>query len=170
MCTVSQDEATPKRFAVDCMLGKLSKWLRVLGFDTIFFQAIEDDELLRLSRRQGRILLSRDTALLEKADPASALFILSDDWRRQVRQTLEHFGLQNRVAPYSRCLECNLPLKAIPRERARNLVTPFVFETAAEFSLCPGCSRIFWRGSHHADMEDTIEQILGNRYNTPDGE
>ena len=158
------------RFAVDCMLGKLSKWLRVLGFDTLFFPVIEDDELLRLSRQQDRILLSRDTALLERAGPGSALFILSDDWRRQVRQVLEHFDLHDRVAPYSRCLACNLPLKAIPRERAQNLVTSYVFETAAEFSLCPGCSRVFWRGSHHADMQDTIEQILGNGYNTPDGE
>jgi uncharacterized protein with PIN domain len=148
------------KFAVDCMLGKLAKWLRILGFDAAFFPAIADEELLRLARAQGRVLLTRDSALLERARDKDALFITSDDWRHQIDQVLDRKNLRNRCNPYTRCLECNVQLKPVSKARARNLVTPFVHERAREFSLCPECGRIFWKGSHHEDMRRMIEQIL----------
>ncbi len=148
------------KFAVDCMLGKLAKWLRILGFDSVFFQAIEDDELLRIAREEGRVLLTRDTALLARSRDLESLFITSDDWRIQLDQVLDGKNLRSRCKPYSRCLECNLRLKSISRARARNLVTPFVYETSRGFSLCPECGRVFWKGSHQKDMQHMIEQIL----------
>ena len=148
------------KFAVDCMLGKLAKWLRILGFDAVFFPAIADEELLRIAREERRVLLTRDTALLERVRDKDALFITSDDWRLQIEQVLDGKNLRSRCKPYSRCLECNVRLKPISKARARNLVAPFVYETARAFSLCPGCGRVFWKGSHHEDMERMIEQML----------
>jgi uncharacterized protein with PIN domain len=148
------------KFAVDCMLGKLAKWLRILGFDAVFFPAIADDELLHLALKEGRVLLTRDTALLERARAIDTLFITNDDWRLQLQQVLDGKNLRSRCRPYSRCLECNVGLKPISKARARNLVTPFVYETAEDFSLCPECGRVFWKGSHHEDMQRMIEQIL----------
>jgi len=148
------------KFAVDCMLGKLAKWLRILGFDAAFFPAIADEELLRIAREERRVLLTRDTALLERARDKDALFIASDDWRLQLQQVLDGKNLRSRCKPYSRCLECNVRLKSVSKARARNLVAPFVYETAREFSLCPECGRVFWKGSHHEDMERMIEQML----------
>ena len=142
------------------MLGKLARWLRALGFDAVFFRSIGDDELLRLSEREGRVLLTRDTELSARAEEGQVLFIRSEDWRSQVRQVLDAFDLRDRIAPYTRCLECNARLKPIPRSEARNLVAPFVYETASGFSLCPGCRRVFWKGTHQNDMEDTIADIL----------
>jgi len=145
------------------MLGKLARWLRALGFDAVFFQSIEDDELLRLSQREGRVLLTRDTDLCARAGEGDVLFIDSQDWHSQVRQVLDAFGLRGRAAPCTRCLECNALLKPIPRSEARNLVTPFVYETASGFSLCPGCTRIFWRGTHQNGIEEKIADILRKR-------
>ncbi|MFC2165991.1 Mut7-C RNAse domain-containing protein [Acidobacteriota bacterium] len=147
-------------FAVDCMLGKLAKWLKILGFDAIFFSRIEDEELMAIAQKEGRILLTRDTGIIERTRNVKKLFIDSEEWRVQVKQVLDHFDLWEDVKPNSRCIECNYPLKEISKERAKNLVTPFVYETANTFALCPSCERVFWRGTHLKDMEFKISELL----------
>ena len=142
------------------MLGKLAKWLKILGFDAIYFSKIEDSDLLAQAQKEGRILLSRDNALIEKSHGIETLFIESEDWNTQVEQVLDEFELWQVVRPYSRCIECNSELKDLPRSRAKNLVTPFVYEKAGSFALCPKCSRVFWKGTHHKDMEFKIREIL----------
>jgi len=148
------------KFVVDCMLGKLAKWLKILGFDAVFFPRAEDDKLLDIARRQDRVLLTRDTGLLEKAGDVPRLFLESERWPDQVRQVLDHFDIQDQVAPHTRCIDCNLLLKNLPRKNARNLVSSFVFEHADSFAICPGCGRVFWRGTHFRDMERRIDDLL----------
>ncbi|MGD8540238.1 MAG: Mut7-C RNAse domain-containing protein [Candidatus Aminicenantes bacterium] len=151
------------KFVVDCMLGKLAKWLKILGFDAVFFSKIEDNALLEIAKRESRILLTRDTGLIERAKKAKSLFIESETWRTQVEQVLDEFDLWPDVKPNSRCIECNVRIKDLPREKARNLVTPFVFKNADTFALCPDCGRVFWRGTHLKDMESKIDDFLKNR-------
>ncbi len=151
---------SPIKFVVDCMLGKLAKWLRILGFDTLFFSKAEDEELIDIAQKQRRILLTRDTGIVEKADQIKVLFIKSEHWKAQVKQVLDELNLREHIKPYSRCIECNVPLKSIPKKQAKNLVTPFVFERSSSFSLCPKCGRVFWPGTHHSDMNFKIEDIL----------
>jgi hypothetical protein len=142
------------------MLGKLAKWLKILGFDALYFSKIEDNDLLVLAQKEGRVLLSRDNGLIGKSRNIKTLFIESEDWNTQVEQVLNEFELWDDVSPYSRCIECNVELKDLPKKKARNLVTPFVFEQAESFALCPECGRVFWKGTHHRDMEFKIEEIL----------
>jgi hypothetical protein len=149
-------------FIVDCMLGKLAKWLKILGFDTLYFSKIEDDALLALTRQQRRILLTRDTGLLEKARDVETLFLESEEWKDQVRQVLKKFDLWENVNPHTRCIDCNNPLKNLPKKNAKNLVSAFVYERADSFAICPGCGRVFWRGTHFKDMESKIEEILNS--------
>jgi len=151
------------KFIVDCMLGKLAKWLKILGFDTLYFNKIEDSELLALAQKDGRILLSRDNGLIEKSRDIETLFIESEDWNPQVEQVLDEFELWPDIRPYSRCIECNIELKDLPKRRAKNLVAPFVYERATSFAICPRCVRVFWKGTHHQDMEFKIEEILKKR-------
>jgi hypothetical protein len=157
-------------FVADCMLGKLAKWLKILGFDVLYFSKAEDSELVEVARREDRVLLTRDTGLIERtAKRPNRLFVRSDDWEDQVVQVLDDLGLWDDVRPNTRCIECNLPLKALTRERARNLVTPFVLERASSFALCPGCNRVFWQGTHYGDMERKIERLLERRVMTITG-
>ena len=142
------------------MLGKLAKWLKILGFDTLFFAKIGDDELLAIAEKEERVLLTRDNELFERADAASAFFIISEDWQDQLKQVLDRFKLRDKAKPYSRCIECNAVLKALSRDKAKNLVTPFVYKNAAGFALCPVCGRVFWQGSHQKDMAAKIEEFL----------
>jgi len=148
------------RFAVDVMLGKLAKWLRILGFDTAFSPRADDDDLLALARREERTLLSRDRALLQRTKGMAFLLIESDDWEDQVRQVVDHFRLRDAVRPHSRCLECNVALKEIAKEEASKLVPAFVFETAVEFALCPSCGRVFWPGTHFQAMSAKLADLI----------
>jgi len=150
-------------FVVDCMLGKLAKWLKILGFDAVFFNKIEDHALLEIAKKEDRILLTRDTELMGKTKEAKSLFIESENWRMQVEQVLDHFDIWRDVKPNSRCIECNVRIKDLTREKAKNLVTPFVFENADTFALCPDCGRVFWRGTHLKDMETKIDDFLNKR-------
>jgi uncharacterized protein len=152
------------KFVADCMLGRLAKWLKILGFDVLFFAKAEDKDLVELSRREGRVLLTRDSGLIEKTKKReNRLFVASDDWQDQVAQVLDEYGLWDEVRPNSRCIECNRALKPLAKARARNLVTPYVLDHAASFALCPGCGRVFWQGTHFGDMERKIEGLLGRR-------
>lgn len=152
------------KFVADCMLGRLAKWLKILGFDVVYLAKAEDRDLVDLARREGRILLTRDTGLIERTRKSrDRLFLESDAWEEQVVQVLDELGLWDEVRPNSRCIDCNRPLKPLPRARARNLVTPYVLEHAESFALCPGCHRVFWQGTHFGDMERKIERLLGRR-------
>jgi uncharacterized protein len=158
-------------FVADCMLGRLAKWLRILGFDVLYFPKAEDPALVEIARREGRVLLTRDTGLIERtAKREDRLFVRSDVWEDQVVQILDEYGLWDEVRPNTRCIACNLPLKTLSRERARNLVTPYVGERASVFAVCPGCERVFWQGTHYGDMEKKVERLLSRRALPPSGD
>jgi uncharacterized protein len=148
------------KFVVDVMLGKLAKWLRIIGFDAAYGNRAADRELLQTARRERRVLLTRDRRLLQSAKNVRGLLIESEDWPRQVAQVLDAFGLRDKARPMTRCLACNLRLKRLSRKNARNLVAPFVFERASAFSICPRCGRVYWPGTHFGDMDKRLAKIL----------
>lgn len=151
------------KFVVDCMLGKLAKWLRILGFDAAFDPAADDDRLLAEARKEGRALLTRDDGLLARAGGIAKLAVESGSWPAQVRQVLDAFDLRKEAAPYTRCPECNAGLKLLNRADAANFVPPFVLGRADSFALCPACGRVFWPGTHFRDMEARLAELLGPR-------
>lgn len=148
-------------FIVDGMLGKLAKWLLILGFDTAFNPRWDDDELLNLARKERRTLLTRDRGLLQRAKGLASLFVTSENWKEQTIQVVREFGLGPEIRPFSRCLADNSPLKRLPKSRARNLVSAFVYERAEAFSLCPVCGRVYWQGTHFREMERVLGSDLG---------
>ena len=157
-------------FVADCMLGRLAKWLRILGFDVLYFSKAEDPALVEIARRDGRILLTRDTGLIERtAKRPDRLFVRSDVWEDQVVQVLDEYGLWDEIRPNTRCIACNIPLKPLSREQARNLVTPYVGGRASSFAVCPGCERVFWQGTHYGEMEKRIAKLLERRGKTTAG-
>lgn len=151
------------RFVVDCMLGKLAKWLKILGFDVVYFNRAEDEALLSLARREDRWLLTRDHRLQDRARDIPVLLITSEKWKEQLVQVIEELNLRRFVDPYSRCIDCNVRLKALSKRRVKNLVAPFIYERAASFAICPACGRVYWQGTHFEDMEKKIGVILDSR-------
>ena len=150
-------------FIADCMLGKLARWLRLLGFDVLYFSRAADAEILDAARKDGRIVLTRDTRMSSKDAGPAVLQIHSDHWEDQIAQVLDELDLRRDVSPFSRCVPCNREVNPLAPSDARNLVPPFVLEISETFALCPSCGRVFWKGSHYQDMKTRIERLLGRK-------
>ena len=145
------------RFLADSMLGTLAKWLRIMGYDTAYDARLDDNALVRLARAEERILLTRDTALVQRKG-AQSLFIASEVLPEQLTQVVQTFGL-HADNPFSRCPVCNSPLEDVPKHDAWGQVPPFVFQTQERFSLCPECNRFYWRGTHWQKMRAQVQKL-----------
>ncbi|HYK88519.1 MAG TPA: Mut7-C RNAse domain-containing protein [Acidobacteriota bacterium] len=148
------------RFVADVMLGRLAKWLRIAGFDVLYSNRFTDDELVELSRTEGRILLSRDTRLLVRKVVRQFVFLESDNIRDQIKQVFVIAGVRNLPRILTRCLSCNDPLNEVTRESVRNRVPPYVFETQTRFKSCPKCHKIYWAGTHRQSVVRTLEALI----------
>lgn len=153
-----------KRFIVDAMLGSLARWLRVLGFDAVYDAALEDSEIVRLARRSGRAVLTKDRRLVQRRALRDFRLIESQALEAQLLEVLDHFQLAVRPELlFSRCLRCNVPLRDVPRDSVQGRVPQYVFQTRRRFSVCPRCSGVFWPGTHRDRMQLRIQRTLGRR-------
>jgi uncharacterized protein with PIN domain len=148
------------RFVADVMLGRLAKWLRIAGFYVLYSNRFSDDELVALSRAEGRILLSRDTRLLVRKVVRRFVFLESDQIQDQIRQIFRLIGLQNLPDILSRCLSCNEVLAPIPRDGVKDRVPTYVFATQPNFKSCPRCQRIYWAGTHRQAVLRTLQALV----------
>jgi uncharacterized protein with PIN domain len=142
------------------MLGTLAKWLRILGYDTIYDSAMDDHQLARVARAEGRVLLTRDRALAGRRGVDSVL-VESEELEAQIAQVVSDLDLDlDPSGSFSRCPVCNEGLTHLDREEARERVPVYVARTHDKFKCCPGCGRVYWRGSHREKMEERITQFL----------
>ncbi len=155
-----------EKFLVDLNVARLGKWLRALGFDTLFLPQASDDEIIQVAIQSRRVLLTRDTHILRRRVVATgqlrALLVVGDDVREQVRYVLRRLGVSTaptRRGMFSLCIECNLPLEGMAKEQVRGLVPPYVFETQSAFMQCPGCRKIYWQGTHWANMRLELTRV-----------
>jgi uncharacterized protein with PIN domain len=155
----SRREDGSPRFIADVMLGRLAKWLRIAGFDVLYSNKYSDDELIEISNREKRTLLSRDTRLLIRKPVRDFIFLESQDVRMQIRQVFEAMGIMSLSFLLTRCLSCNEALIEIPRESARPSVPPFVYKTHTRFKSCPRCGRIFWAGTHRKSVVRILDML-----------
>jgi uncharacterized protein with PIN domain len=152
------------KFFVDCMLGKLARWLRILGYDAAFDPSLDDDEAIALSLSEHRIILTRDRALLKRKRRPEAVFVESTEPRRQILQVLEELRLELDPALFfSRCLVCNAETRPAPREEVGGLVPPYVFATQDRFSRCTHCGRIYWKATHFRNMVAGLGELMKER-------
>jgi len=148
-------------FVVDGMLGTLAKWLRLLGYDTLFDPALDDHQLVRLARAGDRVLLTRDRELARRRG-VRHLLIAGESLEEQIRQVWAELDLPPLAQPENpvpRCPVCNEVLQAIDVEAARPRVPPYVAETQQAFCLCPACRRVYWRGTHWQHMQRFLKEI-----------
>jgi uncharacterized protein with PIN domain len=145
------------KFLADVMLGRLTTWLRLLGYDTTFFSDADDPTLAQLARDENRILLTRDVELTRRRG-LKFLLIESDQVEDQVRQVFRALNLSLQEA-FSRCAECNVLLQDMDKESVQGRVPPYVFQTQERYRQCPHCQRIYWRGTHWARMLARIQDL-----------
>lgn len=150
------DPLSPK-LLVDGMLGRLAKWLRILGYDTAYDPQLDDNELVRRARAEGRRLLTRDHELAGRPGVHS-LLIEGEQLATQMAQVRSQLGPADGDA-FSRCPVCNASLVATSTQQVRNRVPPFVLRSHSRFHRCPSCDRIYWPGSHWRRMREQLAQF-----------
>ena len=144
------------KFVADKMIGRLAKWLRIIGQDVTYGSHLCGYGLLRAARREDRLILTRDRGI-EKKNPPAYLLIHSDRFREQLRQVIEDCGLDPLKDAFTRCVECNTPFEPIAKRAAQDKVPPYVFATQEKFSFCRTCQRIYWPATHHQKMLEELK-------------
>ena len=150
------------RFIADAMLGRLSRWLRLLGFDTLYSPDIKDGDLMRLTVQEGRCLLTRDTHFMNIRNFRNFLMVRSDDPIEQVMEVLKVLSPFNldEFKP-GRCARCNGVLDPVAhREEVRNMVPEHVFLHCGSFLRCGACGNIYWEGTHLRRFRTMLNPVL----------
>ena len=150
----------PARFIADIMVGKLARWLRILGYDVRYSNRYRDDEIVRLAQSEKRIILTRDARLVERCRAEDYVFIQSGALDAQMLQLIRESGIKP-LDLFSRCLECNRPLEETPKEAIGDRVPAYVYQTQGQFRSCPGCQRVYWPGTHGDDVRRRVARWFG---------
>ena len=146
------------KFAADRMLGRLAKWLRIIGQDVIYGRHLSGRGLVRAATQERRVMLTRDRRI-RRWNPDRCIFIRDDHFRGQLKQVVEDCGLDPFEGLLTRCVECNEPLQPMAKEQVEDTVPPYVFENQAVFSTCPGCRRVFWPATHQQLMVEELKRL-----------
>jgi len=134
------------KFIADCMLGKLARWLRISGYDTLYIRYLSDPKIIALARFEKRFVLTRDLEM-QHLEPNLVYLVNSLSIQEQLQEVFERFGLFPKLNE-SRCPHCNEILLPISRDQAKKHVPLFVYQSFNSFTQCPSCKRVYWPGTH----------------------
>ena len=144
------------KLLADGMLGRLARWLRLLGYDTAYDNVADDLALARQARAEGRVLLTRDRELAARRG-LRTLLIHSETLEEQLQEVRQALGPPPHP-PLSRCTVCNVELSSVAPEDVAERVPPYVLRTQSRFRQCPRCGRVYWAGTHVREMENVLRR------------
>ena len=154
------DEAPEKRFILDVHLGRLAKYLRLCGFDSLFSAFFDDREIIEKAVRESRVILTRDRLLLKSATAATGYLVKSQYHDEQLREVFEALRLREHVRLFSRCITCNAVLEEVKKEEIADRLLADTKKYFSVFRRCPCCDRIYWEGSHYDNMKKSLASLL----------
>jgi uncharacterized protein len=151
---------------VDENVAKLAKLLRLMGFDSVYFNGENDTQLVNTALKENRIILTRDTHIQERrpvtGGKVKVILISADNIEEQIQQVTRELYLQDWIRPFTLCLECNQPLAARSKEAVQDRVPPYVWQTQQEYGECPKCWRLYWKGTHWEAMTRRLEKLVNH--------
>ncbi|MBU1190267.1 MAG: Mut7-C ubiquitin/RNAse domain-containing protein [Gammaproteobacteria bacterium] len=150
------------RFIIDANLGRLARYLRLLGFDSLYRNDYHDQEIADIAQRDRRIVLTRDRALLQHKSITHGYFVRSDKPREQVKEILARLDLYNSAHPFTRCMRCNGEIENVDKESVDHQLQPKTRQFYDRFRRCKDCGQAYWRGSHFERMERLCEEFLSS--------
>ena len=151
-----------QRFVADRMLGKLAKWLRVLGYDVVYLRQAADEKIVE-RLREGRIFLTRGRRAGSWHQLGRVFVVTANEPQKQLREVVRGLRLAMIDAElFSRCLSCNCLLDTVNREEVRAEVPDYIYQTQSQFHRCCDCGKIYWPGSHSEKMRQQLEEILAD--------
>jgi uncharacterized protein with PIN domain len=147
------------RFVLDVHLGTLARYLRLLGFDTLYRNDYDDHEIVRLAHAQSRIILTRDKGLLKHRAVTRGRWIRHTRPLEQLRETLAAFDLVGSARPFTRCAVCNGSLRPLGRRQVADVVPTRVRERHDKFARCTRCGRVYWPGTHTTRIRKALQDV-----------
>ncbi len=152
------------KFIADVHLGKLTRYLRMLGIDVLYENNFEDDEIVKISLNDGRAILTKDRGILKRNEVTHGYWVRSSKVKEQVVEIIKRFDLKKLIKEYTRCIECNSVLQSISKKKILNELPPKVSESQKSFSVCPSCKKLYWKGTHHQRMLSFIKTVKNIEY------
>jgi uncharacterized protein len=149
------------RFIADAHLGALAHLLRLFGFDTLYDNHFDDEEIARLASGEHRIVLTRDRGLLKRREITHGCYVRALPREDQLREVMGRLDLAASARPFTRCLQCNGLLRAADAQEVAERVPPAVLARHDRFARCDGCDRVYWEGTHWRRMSGMVGDVLG---------
>lgn len=143
-------------FVADNHLGRLARFLRLLGLDTSYQNDWDDPELVRISTSQQRILLTRDVSLLKHGPVTHGYWVRATDPREQVTEVVRRFHLARHLTPFTRCMACNGRLIPVAKKEIAHRLPPRTSRHVDDFRLCSSCDKVYWQGAHHPELRRIV--------------
>lgn len=150
------------KFILDVHLGKLARYLRLLGFDTEYHNNYSDAEIVRQAKRQRRVILTRDVGLLKNRKVTRGYWLRATQPRQQIIEIIKRFDLANNIAPFTRCLECNGKITTISYKIAVEKLPLKARKYYRKFFQCRQCKKIYWQGSHFKKLQKFVHALIKN--------
>lgn len=164
------EQTAPVTFLADRTVGKLARWLRILGYDTRYLPQLSPAGLVREGRRQGRIILTRNTRIRRFRDAPMFVFIEHDRFRDQLKQVVTALKLDPVARLLSRCVACNQPLEVADKNSVQTKVPAYTWQTQTTFHRCPRCRRVYWGATHREHVWAELRQLgLIEKEDRPEG-
>ena len=152
------------KFICDVHLGKLARYLRMMGFDVLYKNSFKDEEIVQISLNERRAILTRDGGILKRNEVTHGYFIRNSDAEKQAEEVVRRFDLQGLIKEFTRCLDCNYKLIKIAKAKIEGELPPKVASSQKEFFKCPGCLKLYWKGTHHQKMLSLVQNIKSIKY------
>jgi hypothetical protein len=150
------------KFIADVHLGRLTRYLRMMGFDVLYNNDFNDDEIVEISLNEKGAILTKDRGILKRNQVTHGYWVRNIEVEEQVKEVLKRFDLQKEIKEFTRCIECNEPLKSIKKETIIDQLPPRVANSQNDFYRCPVCKKIYWKGTHYLRMLKFIQSIKNN--------
>ncbi|MGA9364773.1 MAG: Mut7-C RNAse domain-containing protein [Bacteroidota bacterium] len=148
------------KFAVDKMLGRLAKWLRILGYDTLFDPYVSSATIAKQAEEERRIFLTRNDKLTKHSDTPSFFIVQSENYREQLREVVGHFQLDTSSHLFTRCTICNKEILPVEKDMVKDRIPEKSALNFEKFYQCPQCKRVYWGGTHTQNTERRLREIL----------
>jgi uncharacterized protein len=152
------------KFIADVHLGKLTKYLRLCGYDTFYSTDLDDNEIIEMAAYDKRVILTRDKEMLKSKKVTHGFWIRSQNPRIQLKEVFGHLDIKRPKALFTRCLECNGLLRDIEKKEILDRLLPMTRRYYRKFKICDNCDRIYWNGSHYQNMKREIKILLLKTY------
>jgi uncharacterized protein with PIN domain len=152
------------KFVADVHLGRLTRYLRMMGFDVYYRNDLDDEEIVKISLGEKRTILTKDRGILKRTEVTHGYWVRSTRVEEQTKEVVKRFDLKKEIKEFTRCIECNDVLNSVEKKEIIDELPANVAKLQNEFYKCPSCEKIYWKGTHYQRMLSFIQSLKNNEF------